>query len=197
MRNPAAWDISLPICTRCGVPQQGFSLIELVTVLAIAGLLASMAAPSFSQLAASLQLTSASNALVSSLYLARSEAIKRNGRVVLCKTSDGMVCANNGSWDQGWIVFHDVNNNGLRETTETVIHRQLALGASVRVTGNATVDSYISFVSTGGTKLVGGGFQAGTLILCRASSAAGDSRQIILNAAGRPRVQKTWVSSCD
>ena len=42
----------------------------------------------------------------------------------------------------------------------------------------------------GATKLVGGGFQAGTLTLCRQSGRAGEGRQIILNAVGRPRVQK-------
>ncbi|MEO8655596.1 MAG: GspH/FimT family protein, partial [Ramlibacter sp.] len=142
-------------------------------------------------------LTAASNTLVSSLYLARNEAIKRNGRVVLCKTIDGIHCAATGGWEQGWIIFHDTNNNSLREDVEPIIQHQQALSASLRMTGNATVESYISFVSTGGTRLVGGGFQAGTLTLCRASTSAADARQVILNAAGRPRTQKAAIPACE
>ena len=176
--------------------EQGFTLIEMLVAVTIAAILTSLAAPSVAQLAASLQLSSASNALMSSLFLARHEAIKRNGRVVMCKTTDGIHCAASGGWEQGWIIFHDVNNNSLREDTEQIIQQQMALSGSLRMTGNTTVASYISFVSTGGTRLVNGGFQAGTLTLCRAS-ASGDARQIILNAAGRPRVQKAVMPSCE
>lgn len=179
-----------------GRPDQGFSLIELLVAISIAALLVTIAAPSLAQLVTSLQLSAASNTFVSGLHLARSEAIKRNGRVVLCKTSDGIVCADTGGWEQGWIIFHDANNNSLRENAEQIIHRQLALPASLRMTGNLNVATYVSFVPTGGTKLAGGGFQAGTLTLCRESLSAGDARQIILNAAGRPRVQKITIPSC-
>ena len=178
-------------------PEQGFTLIEMLVAVAIAAILTSIAAPSVAQLAASLQLSSASNTLVSSLHIARNEAIKRNGRVVLCKTTDGIHCTATGGWEQGWIIFHDTNNNSLREGAERIIQHQEALSGSLRMTGNATVGNYISFVSTGGTRLVGGGFQAGTLTLCRASMSAVDARQIILNAAGRPRVQKTTIRGCE
>jgi type IV fimbrial biogenesis protein FimT len=138
MRKPTLSNSWPWIQGRDGAHQQGFTLIEMLLVMTIAGVLSAIAAPSFSQLATSLQLTSATNAVVASLHLARNEAIKRNARVVVCKTSDGIGCAADGGWEQGWIVFHDVNNNGLREATEPVIQRQLALSSSLRVTGNAT-----------------------------------------------------------
>lgn len=181
----------------CVTRRRGVTLIEMLVVMAITGVLAAIAAPSFGQFTASLQLTSATNSLISSLHLARSEAIKRNTRVALCKTPDGIACAPDGGWEQGWIVFHDINNNGLREPAEPVIQHQQALSAGLRMKGNTTVACYISFIPTGATKLVGGGFQAGTMTVCRPSAATGDARQIILNAAGRPRVQKTWVATCD
>lgn len=181
---------------RFGRPEHGFTLIELLIAIFIAALLMTLAAPSIAQLAISLQLSSASNSFVSSLHLARNEAIKRNGRVVLCKTADGMFCTNTGGWEQGWLIFHDANNNSLRESSEQIIHRQLPLAASLRMTGNLNVATYVSFVPTGATKLVGGAFQAGTLTVCPESLSAVDARQIILNAAGRPRVQKTTLPSC-
>lgn len=175
---------------------RGFTLIELLITAAISGLLLMVAIPFSSRLIASLQLTSASNVFVSGLHEARSEAIKRNARVVLCKTSDGIFCASAGGWEQGWMIFHDANNNSVRENTEQIVHRELALPASLKLTGNLSLASYVSFASTGATKLVSGGFQAGTLTLCRQSLSVSEARQIILNAAGRPRVQKSTLPNC-
>ena len=55
----------------------------------------------------------------------------------------------------------------------------------------------MSFVPTGATKLVGGGFQAGTLTVCWESGQTSHARQIILNAAGRPRVRAFTASACN
>lgn len=177
--------------------QRGFTLIELLVTLAVAAVLVSMAIPSFSQIIDSVKLTSATNVFVSNLQLARSEAIKRNSRVALCKSADGLTCATGGGWEQGWIVFHDANNDGLRADSETVIRRELALSARVRLSGNQNVARYVSFAPTGATQLLGGGFQAGTLTVCHDSADAGEARQIILNAVGRPRVHKLMLASCD
>ena len=144
----------------------------------------------------SVQLSSASNDLLAGLLMARSEAIKRNGRVVLCKSADGISCAGTGGWEQGWIVFHDGNNNGTRDGGEEIIQRAQALSADLRVTGNLNVARYVSYAPTGATRLVGGGFQAGTITLCRQSAEGGEARQIVLSSSGRPRVQKTLVGAC-
>jgi type IV fimbrial biogenesis protein FimT len=144
----------------------------------------------------SIRLTSASNNFLSHMYLARSEAIKRNARVALCKSADGATCASSGGWEQGWVVFHDTNNNGLLDAGEPVIARQQALPAALRLTGNQNVAKYVSFEPSGATRTVGGAFQAGTLTLCRQSVASNEARQIILNAVGRPRVQRLEIASC-
>ena len=175
---------------------RGFTLVEMLAVVAIMGVLACVSLPSMKTTFESIKLSSATNVFVSGLHLARSEAIKRNSRVVICKSADGQVCSTSGGWEQGWIVFHDANNNGLREPAETIIQREQPLAASLRLTGNLNVAKYVSFVPSGATKLVGGAFQAGTLTVCRHSADAGEARQIVLNAVGRPRVQKTAVTSC-
>ena len=174
----------------------GFTLVELLVTIAISGVLLMVGIPSMANMAASLELSSATNVFVAGLYLARGEAIKRNKRVVLCKTADAVFCTNDGGWEQGWILFQDSNNNGLRETTEEIIRRELPLPAKVKLMGNSNVASYVSFAPTGSTQLVTGGFQAGTLTVCRQSLSAGDAREIVLNATGRPRVQKVSVPSC-
>jgi type IV fimbrial biogenesis protein FimT len=175
---------------------RGFTLVETLIVLATVAVLLAIGVPSMASTIKSVKLRSASDVFVSGLLLARSEAIKRNARTVLCKSADGSACALTGGWEQGWIVFPDINNNGARESAEDIILREAPLAEGVRVVGNPNVAKYVSFTPSGATKLVGGGFQAGRLTVCHQSAAPGEARQIILNAVGRPRVQKTRVADC-
>lgn len=175
---------------------RGFTLVELCVVSAVAAILVGVAAPSMKSTIRSIRLSSASNDLLAGLLMARSEAIKRNGRAVVCKSSDGISCASAGGWEQGWIVFHDTNNHGVRDGGEAIVQRQEALSGELRVTGNLNLTRYVSYAPTGSTKLAGGAFQAGTITLCTQSADGGEARQIILSSAGRPRVLKTQVSAC-
>jgi type IV fimbrial biogenesis protein FimT len=177
-------------------PARGFTLVEGVVALALMGLLVATAMPSMSWFIDSVKLGSATDLFISGLNLARSEAIKRNRSVVLCKSAEGESCAATGGWEQGWIVFHDVNRNGLRDGAELVIRREQPLSAGLRLSGNQHVASYVSYAPTGVATLVGGAFQAGTLTLCRRSAERGEARQIIINSGGRPRVQKASVDIC-
>jgi len=170
--------------------------VEILVTTAIAAVLAGIGIPSMASMIHSVKLSSAANSFVSGLYVARSEAIKRNGRVVICKSEDGATCSSGGGWQQGWLVFHDANNNGVRDGGESIILREMGLATGLRLTGNMNVAKYVSFAPNGATKLVGGGFQAGTLIVCHASASAGEGREIILNAVGRARVQKVEVTGC-
>ena len=174
----------------------GFTLIEMLVVLALVSILMSLAAPSLAAMVNSMRLTVAVNSLFSSLMLARSEAVKRNARVVVCKSVGGEACVTTGGWEQGWIVFHDANNNGLRDAGEVLLLQQQALPAGVRLSGNSPLANYVSYTATGTTSYVSGAFQAGTLTACKESSTQGDARQIVISSAGRPRTVKTSAERC-
>lgn len=192
--SQASLDRQQPQASHPNRRELGVTLVEMLVVVAITAILTGMAAPSLRATMDSVKLSSASNLLLSGFHLARSEAIKRNSRVVVCKSSDGESCASTGGWEQGWIVFHDANNNSVRDAQEVVVRREQHLAMSLRLTGNQAVSRYVSFAPTGGTKVTGGSFQAGTLTLCHEDG--GEARQIILNAVGRPRVFKTALASC-
>lgn len=177
-------------------PNMGFTLTELMVVLAVMTVLLTLAVPAMTEVMALSKLASFSNSFLSNLYLARSEAIKRNARVVLCKSAMGLSCTTDGGWEQGWIVFHDFNNNVALDSGEAIILRVQALPSNFRLTGNDHVDDYISYNPMGATRLTSGAFQAGTLTLCRQSLSSGEARHIIISSTGRPRIQKTTVPAC-
>jgi len=77
----------------------GFTLIELIVTLVVVVVLVAVGLPGMAGLVQNNRLTTSTNKLVSSLYLARSEAISRNGPVSVCAVDTG-----GGDWARGWFV---------------------------------------------------------------------------------------------
>lgn len=175
----------------------GFTLVEVLVVIAILGAVAAAAAPYLRSVGSTSTLAAFTDGFFTHLHLARSEAIKRRGPVVLCKSADGEACAATGGWEQGWIVFGDTDGDGTRAEAEPVLGRGVALQPGFRLRGNLNVSRYVLFMPSGATKTSSGAFQAGTLTVCRASLEATEARQIVINAVGRPRQQKLTLEHCD
>lgn len=173
------------------------TLIELVIGLALLTLALRLAIPAVQDMVRTSALNAAAEEFFSDVHRARAEALARNRRVTICKSQEGTRCSASGGWQQGWILFHDENGNGARESTEEVIARHAPLAYQLRVTGNGPVERYVSYSAIGITRLTGGGFQAGTLTVCIASAAPSSGRQIVLNALGRPRMQKATLAACE
>ena len=176
--------------------QAGYSLVELLVVTALAAVLSMLAIPPMTEMINSQRSIALASAFLSSLNLARAEAIKRNGRAVLCKSADGLACADSGGWEQGWIVFHDADNDAALDDAEQVIERYAGGADGLTLSGNAPVANYVSFSASGSAKLVSGAFQAGTFTLCPLSSSQSDIRQLVLSSTGRARSKKGVATDC-
>ncbi len=88
----------------------GFTLIELMVTIALAAIILTQAVPSFNSLVQNNRLISQKNEFISTLNLARSEALKRATRVTVCASTDQATC-DTTDWEQGWIVFSDRNGD--------------------------------------------------------------------------------------
>lgn len=95
----------------------GFTIIELLVVMAVAAVFLSLAAPGFADFVLRMRLGSSMSDLKSDLLLARSEAIRRNSRVVVCPRSSATSSACAASvaattWMNGWLVCYDADGDG-------------------------------------------------------------------------------------
>jgi type IV fimbrial biogenesis protein FimT len=99
----------------------GASLTEVLVVAAIATFLLGLGLPSFQDMLTALRIRQAASSFYYDLVLAKSEAIKRNTRVAICKSAEGLRCAAAGGWEHGWIVFVDQDNSGTRDASETIL----------------------------------------------------------------------------
>jgi type IV fimbrial biogenesis protein FimT len=138
---------------------RGFSLIELMIVLVILTTLAAITVPSFKGLLISTNVTAQANDFAGMITFARSEAIKRNFRVTLCRSSNGVSC-NGTNWEQGYLVFTDAFGTGGAtigqvDPGDTVLfaYSALAHGSTLRIASNP---DFISFSQNGRSSLVAG-----------------------------------------
>lgn len=160
--------------------QSAFTLVELLATLAIAGIIAVSAAPSLQNLLMDNRMATRVNDFMTHLSLARSEAIHRGARVVLCPSADQQNCARHSVWHEGWIVFVDDNSDRKHESDETILRLQSAENDSLTIKSGA--HQPIVFQpqgSSGGTN--------DTFTFCDARGPS-KARAIVLSNSGRPRI---------
>ncbi len=164
----------------------GFTLVEALTVLAVAALLLVAAVPQYSDWRGARLLANEAERLAASMNFARAEAIKRGYRVNLCPSRDRQSCAVNGDWGGGWIVYVDRNRNGQVNDDEPRLRAEPGAPAAIRVTANHPVAAYVSYTGRGNARLLDGALQMGTFTWCQSGQQA---RKLVLANSGRVRLE--------
>jgi type IV fimbrial biogenesis protein FimT len=143
MSTPRAqW--SLQLAGRTFFPANGFTLVEMMIVLAISAIMVSMALPSFTGLIARNRLSSESSGLMADLMLARSEALRQGSLVTVCASADGQTCSNGANWASGRITFTD---QGVAGTFDPATDRLLRVNRDFSTADSLTPTPALTSVS--------------------------------------------------
>jgi type IV fimbrial biogenesis protein FimT len=115
-------------------PQNGLTLVELTVAIAVVSILAAIGLPSYRYVTTSNRISSEVNGLLLDLQYARSEALKQGRTVSICPATAAVppACRGDSKWENGWIVFMDVNGNGLEDApaSEPVLKFQPSFAAN-------------------------------------------------------------------
>jgi len=160
-------------------PHRGFTLIEVMFAVAIVAVLCAVSMPSLAALMSSTRAHSTQNTLVTALNTARMTAVSRQSEIVLCPSSDQSNCDNTFWWQQGWIVFEDLDHDGKRTSNEPILSvTQSQPHMAIATTAGREHVTYRTDGSATGTNL--------TFTLCDRRGPKHAST-VVINNAGRAR----------
>jgi type IV fimbrial biogenesis protein FimT len=92
--------------------KEGFTLVEILVVVAISAVLMALGAPSFSDALKRYRINGIRDSIISSIQMSRTEAIRRGLPVIIeRKTGCGVVLGSTQEWGCGWNVYVDVDQN--------------------------------------------------------------------------------------
>ena len=156
----------------------GFTLLELMVVLAVAAVLAAVAAPSFSTFIDNQRLRNASFDIVSDLSLARSEALTRQTAVVITPTTV------NGDWADGWTV-------NLGSAAGALLTSRTGVAPKVRFAAKNSAGTSVSSLTIGADGRVAGLTPMSIQVTLADALPAGVTASCVrIDATGRPRSTK-------
>jgi type IV fimbrial biogenesis protein FimT len=163
----------------------GWTLLEMLVCLLVIGIVAGWGVPTFGTVSRNADQTSRVNLFIQAVYLARSEAIKRNGVVSLCPTADGTLCQPAADWRSGWLVFvnEDRDSPAMRDPGEEVLHVYEAWDGG-HILSNRSTLSFRAFGQVGVTA---------TVAFCDDRGAAA-AKAVIISQTGRPRISTRSAS---
>jgi type IV fimbrial biogenesis protein FimT len=165
---------------------RGFTMIELMFVLAVGAILVSVALPAMQGFVSNSRQTGAMNDFVASMHLARNTAITTNARVTMCASSNQTSCET-VTWDSGWILFRDANGNQTIDGEDAILNiNQPDVGLDI---ASSQYSSFLMYRPNGRVMNANVGDNTGEFTVCDNRGAA-HSKVVIVEVSGRPKQSK-------
>ena len=171
----------------------GFTLIELMIVVVIVAIFVTVGVPNFRNLISDNRLATQANRLVSSLQLARSEALKLRTPVSVCRSTNGSSCAGAGNWETGWLVFVDTNGNGDVDGERILLANAALSGSNTLRATAAPFTDFINYQPNGLQSTT----NVATYRICDGNNPDVDQgRQITVSTTGRVQTDRGGLAAC-
>jgi len=172
----------------------GFTLLELLVTISVAGILLAIAIPNFRTFIQNDTLSTQANNVVFALNFGRSEAVKRDANIYVCPSSgaltSGQATCDITNWAQGWMVYW------LNGTTVTSLQNWPTLVPAGLTLTSASGGNPVTLITyrPDGTIVPAGGANAApapiAFKLCDSRLGA-KAVSIELTATGRPQASPT------
>ena len=159
----------------------GFTLLELIIVLAIGSLMLAVSFAPMTDLVTGQRLKVQANDTLGAILFAKSEAITRRGSVSVCAKKDENtdLCGSNpADWKNGWIVFEDLDFDGVVDSDEEIL-RSSGEYESLTTTGQVTV---FVFDEEGIAN------NSGNIEFCWSEATGNKMRRLAMTPAGQPAI---------
>jgi type IV fimbrial biogenesis protein FimT len=172
----------------------GVTMLELLVVICITAILSMLAFPSFQRFLQSTRINTATSLLHATLLYARSESLKRNMNVIVCRSdnadSPAPSCApgsHSSGWGTGWIVYVDKDRNSTFSAGDEVIRTQSALFKSAEQ-GSILPNPHRNSITYRATGQTFGSYLQFSVNQASQRNDAGINRYLCIAAGGRARV---------
>lgn len=181
--------------------RRGFTLIELIVTIALVAIVATLGIPSFSATLNNNSLASEANRLVAHIQLARSEAIKRNRVVTLCRSGDGVRCGSgsgNRAYEAGWLLYADAagRDDDYDSGADSLIQIGETAPPNITIRSNSIGNRWLSFSPNG--MLAENGVAEYYFCDNDGSSTAVRGRKLTIDLSGQPYVSELApAASCN
>ena len=167
----------------------GITAFELMVTMAIIAILMATAVPAIKNYSWNLRLRSAIDMLQTDLNLARGRAISHNVQTVVCPSANGLDCSGSSMWQNGWIVFTDINGDRHKQQSERLLKQ--AGQVEFLDISSSRGRTYLRFYPNGsapGTNI--------SILFCDQRGAK-YARRLIVSNSGRIRVATDAVQSTE
>ena len=163
----------------------GHTIVELITALGIAAVLAGVAVPGMARLVVRSHADAAVEQMMGAVQFARHLAVARRVTATLCP-GRGARCGPRDTWHSGAMIFLDADADGRRDSNEQIVRRLPPLAGGYRISWRSFRNrKSLSMKPTGVTD-----WQNGSMRACPPNGDAKHARQLIVNAQGRVRLAR-------